>query len=319
MPPRINGTSALLAADVALPLQARSAGPFARTFSSTQHRDKMSRARQQMYQWLKSRDGQELAQGGRGPRYLGPLLDQPFPQNPLFRSQPVLDEQTRELIWEKITQRGESIKAVSAEMGVDVRRVAAVVRLVEVERQWVKDGKKLARPYAKAVMSMLPKTSYREGQKNEPHEPVNEVHVHKLTMQQLFVPVSESRKFTRQDAAKAFHETMLSADARSPQPQLIRMERDILKGMSREDSRKKFEAAVLEEEDNVARRLAQEQAKEEQMTRRVKTDRYEFRFREIAVDDVGRDGRSRKGTGWRYGAPFDDRKRGVVKIPTSVP
>lgn len=92
-----------------------------------------------MYQWLKSRDGQELAEGGKGPRYLGPFQDQPFPQNPLFRSQPVLDEQTRELIWEKITQRGESLKAVSAEMGVDVRRVAAVVRLKEVERQWVKD------------------------------------------------------------------------------------------------------------------------------------------------------------------------------------
>jgi hypothetical protein len=51
----------------------------------------------------------------------------------------VLDEQTRELIWEKVTRRGESLKAVSAEMGVDVRRVAAVVRLKEVERQWVKD------------------------------------------------------------------------------------------------------------------------------------------------------------------------------------
>jgi hypothetical protein len=166
---------------------------------------------------------------------------------------------------------------------------------------------------------MLPRTSYREGEKNEPHEPVNEVNVHKLTMQQLFVPVSESRQFSRQDAAKAFHETMLSADTRSPQPQLIAMERNILKGMSREESTKKFEAAVQKEEDGVARKLAAEQAREEQMTSRVKTDRYEFRFKEVVVDDVGRDGRSRKGTGWRYGAPFDDRKRGVVKIPTSVP
>ncbi|OAA35433.1 Ribosomal protein S35, mitochondrial [Metarhizium rileyi] len=319
MPPRINGTSTVLAADLALPQQARTAACFARSFSSTPYREKMSRARQQMYQWLKSREGQELAVGGRGPRYLGPFQDQPFPQNPLFRSQPVLDEQTRELIWEKITQRGESIKAVSAEMGVDVRRVAAVVRLKEVERQWVKDGNKLAIPYAKAVMSMLPKTSFREGEKNEPHEPVNEVHVHKLTMQQLFVPVSESRQFTREDAAKAFHETMLSADARSPQPQLIKMERDILKGMSREESKAKFEAAVQKEEDAVAMKLSQEKAKEEQTTTRIKTDRYEFRFKEIVVDDVGRDGRSRKGTGWRYGAPFDDRKRGVIKIPTSVP
>ncbi|KAG6034234.1 hypothetical protein E4U41_006626 [Claviceps citrina] len=319
MPPRISGSSTALAADLALTPSTRLAPLFARSFSSTQCREKMSRARQRMYQWINSRDGQELAQGGRGPRYLGPFQDQPFPQNPLFRSQPVLDDQTRELIWDKIMRRGESLKAVSAEMGVDVRRVAAVVRLKEVERQWQKEGKRLATPYAKAVMSMLPKTSYREGEKNDSHEPVNEVHVHKLTMQQLFVPVSESRQFTREDAAKAFHESMLPADARSPQPQLIKMERDILRGMSREESREKFRAGVQNEEDFVAKKLAAEQAKEEQMTRRVKTDRYEFRFKEIVVDDVGRDGRSRKGTGWRYGAPFDDRKRGVVKIPTSVP
>lgn len=66
-------------------------------------------------------------------------MDQPFPNNPLFRSQPVLDEATRELIWEKVTQRGDSLKSVSAEMGVDVRRVAAVVRLKEVEKKWVAD------------------------------------------------------------------------------------------------------------------------------------------------------------------------------------
>lgn len=168
-------------------------------------------------------------------------------------------------------------------------------------------------------MSMLPKTSYREGEKNEPHEPVNEVHVHKLTMQQLFVPVSESRHFTREDAAKAFHETMLSADVRSPQPQLIQMERDVLNGKSKEESLDKFRSRVQKEEDAVAKRIAKEHEKDEKATTRVKTDRYEFRFKEVSVNDVGPKGRSRAGTGWRYGAPFDDRKRGVVKIPTSVP
>lgn len=181
-------------------------------------------------------------------------------------------------------------------------------------------GNKLATPYAKAVMSMLPKTSYREGEQNTPHEPVNEVHVHKLTMQQLFVPVSESRRFTREDAAKAFHETMLSADKRSPQPELIKMEREILEGKrSREEGMERFKEATQREEDAVARRIVKQQQEEERRTTRVHTDRYEFRFKEVSVNDAGRDGRSRRGTGWRYGAPFDDRKRGVVKIPTSVP
>ncbi|KAL6856603.1 eukaryotic mitochondrial regulator domain-containing protein [Trichoderma novae-zelandiae] len=321
MAPRLSATCAPLApvVDACLAHSCKSQSvPFARTFSSTPCRQKMSRARQQMFQWLNGREGSEFAEP-RGPKYLGPLQDQPFPLNPLFRSQPVLDEHTRELIWDKVMGRGESLKAVSAEMGVDVRRVAAVVRLKEVEKQWQREGKKLAIPYAKAVMNMLPKTSYREGEKNLPHEPVNEIHVHKLTMQQLFVPVSESRHFTREDAAKAFHDTMLSVDARSPQPELIKMEREILDGKGRQESLASFQEATQNEEDRVARRIANEQRREEEATTRVKTDRYEFRFKDINADDVGRNGRSRKGTGWRYGAPFDDRKRGLVKIPTSVP
>ena len=168
-------------------------------------------------------------------------------------------------------------------------------------------------------MRMLPTTSFIEGEQNEPHEPINEVHVHNLTMQQLFLPVSESRHFTRKDAAKAFHDKMLSADARSPQPQLIQMEKEILNGASREDSLAKFKEATQKEEDKVAQKLQQQRELEAKQTKNVKTDRYEFRFKEINVDDVGRDGRSRKGTGWRYGAPFEDRKRGLIKIPTSVP
>lgn len=161
MPPRIRGSPAALAADLALPQSTRAAAPFMRSFCSTQYREKMSKARQQMYQWLKSRDGQELAEGGRGPRYLGPFQDQPFPQNPLFRSQPVLDEETRELIWDKVTQRGESLKAVSAEMGVDVRRVAAVVRLKEVEKQWVKDVSNGGHTHQSSVLSFqLPAAFY---------------------------------------------------------------------------------------------------------------------------------------------------------------
>ena len=168
-------------------------------------------------------------------------------------------------------------------------------------------------------MKMLPKTHFREGEENQPHEPINEIHVHNLTMQQLFLPVSESRHFTREDAAKAFHDKVLSADARSPQPELIKMEREILEGKTREESLAKFQEATQKEEDDVAQKILKQRAREEHMTKRVKTDRYEFRFKEINVDDVGRDGRSRKGTGWRYGAPLMDRKRGLVKIPTSVP
>lgn len=61
----------------------------------------------------------------------------PFPLNPQFKSTPILDDRARELIWEKIIEKGETIKAVSAELGVDINRVAAVVRLKEVEKDWL--------------------------------------------------------------------------------------------------------------------------------------------------------------------------------------
>jgi hypothetical protein len=169
-------------------------------------------------------------------------------------------------------------------------------------------------------MGMLPKTSWEEGAKNTPHEPINDIPVHNLTLQQLFVPVAESRHFTREDAAKAFHEKMLSADVRSPQRELIEAERRVVSNQeSREASIERFREEAQQQEEKYAEKLAKIQEREEAATRKVKTDRYEFRFKEINAEDVGRDGRSRRGVGWRYGAPLQDRKRGMLKIPTSVP
>lgn len=237
----------------------------------------------------------------------------------------MLSEPMRNIIYKKVMEEGSALKAVSEELGVDVRRVAAVVRLKEVEKQWVKDGNKLATPYAKAVMDMLPQTRFFEGEKNAPHEPINDIPVHKLSVQQLFVPVSESRHFTREDAAKAFHESLLSADDRSPHKELIKMERKVArqeaagKQVNREEYVAAFREKAQQQEEKYAEKLAQLKIKEQRSIRRARTDRFEFRVKEISADDVGRDGRSHKGVGWRYGAPLQDRKRGMVKIPTSVP
>lgn len=63
--------------------------------------------------------------------------NRPFPLNPDFVSTPVLDDASRELIWERVVRDGETIKAVSAEMAVDLRRVSAIVRLKQVEKDWL--------------------------------------------------------------------------------------------------------------------------------------------------------------------------------------
>ncbi|MCJ1278175.1 hypothetical protein MMC21_005990 [Puttea exsequens] len=60
----------------------------------------------------------------------------PFPMNRQFQSQPVLSEEFKDAIWKRIREEGRSVRDVSAMMGVEMRRVAAVVRLKEVERNW---------------------------------------------------------------------------------------------------------------------------------------------------------------------------------------
>lgn len=271
-----------------------------------------------MLRWLRSSEASRL-ETATAARYVGPFEDQPFPLNPLFRSQPVLSEETKTLIWEKVMKRGEALKAVSAEMSVDIRRIAAVVRLKELEMQWTTEGKQFATPYAKAIMGMLPKTHYIEGGKNQPHEPINDIIVHPKTTQQLFVPTSESRVFTRKDAATSFHESVPTVEFRSPHPELISLERRVLQGQDREESKEEFLKTVQKQEDALARKVQKEMKTEEQNTTRHNTTRFEFRIKNVDSETVGLDGKSSKGTGWRYGVPFDDRRKGAVKIPTSVP
>lgn len=87
-----------------------------------------------MFQWLAA-EGRQF-EDAKKPTYAGPVEGQPFPLNPFFKSQPVLDEDARELIWSRVVQHREPTKVVSAEMGVDVRRVLAVVRLKQLEKQF---------------------------------------------------------------------------------------------------------------------------------------------------------------------------------------
>lgn len=223
--------------------------------------------------------------------------------------------------------------------------------------------------YANAMWSMLPTRDHLTPPSSRsadpltsaaPFEPTNDLHVHRLTHPQLFVPVPESKPFTRVDAAREFHPSLLPADARVPLAGLVEAEREALRlrqsgpsatkgrrdgtGTSEVDVealRARFWEREREEERLAAEREAKErEARERRITRVVvggedasigesesadatATGRkhrrpVEYRFEEIRVEDGGRFGRSRKGTGMRYGVPFDDRKKGKVKIPTSV-
>ena len=64
------------------------------------------------------------------------MSTKPFPLNPNFVSESVLSEELRGEIFRRVVGLKKSVRAVSVELKVDVRRVAAVVRLVQLERQW---------------------------------------------------------------------------------------------------------------------------------------------------------------------------------------
>ena len=179
-------------------------------------------------------------------------------------------------------------------------------------------GKPIARPYADAVMTMLPVTEWvdKDGKENRerPHESINDLPVHPATGQQIFLPTSESRVFTRKDAARAFDEKLLPADDRVPHPELALMHKDFKAGMTHEEI---SERQAARDEEAAAQKMWRQKRKQGGKMKVVDTKRWEFKFTEVNSDVIGKDGRG-PGAGWRYGFPMMDRSRGQVKIPTRV-
>lgn len=63
----------------------------------------------------------------------------PFPLNSAFVSQSVLSEELRNEIHRCVKVQGMNLRAVSVMYGIDTRRVAAVVRLVDLEHKMKRD------------------------------------------------------------------------------------------------------------------------------------------------------------------------------------
>lgn len=178
----------------------------------------------------------------------------------------------------------------------------------------------MAIPYSKAVLDMLPTTPHvkEKNRRAITHEPINDLVVHPATRQQLFVPVSESRHFTRVDAGKAFDNDLLPADARIPHPELIAAEKDNIAGYS--VSERQSRARERLETEMVEKKKREDEKKQEELAtmKTVPQRRWDFVFKDVSVDAAGRNGRDPRGVGWRYGLPHEDRKKGQVKIPTKV-
>lgn len=69
-------------------------------------------------------------QQGKTPR------DRPFNMNPFFKSKPILGDSVREEIYKRVVNQGKSVRLVSSELGVTMERVAAVVRMMTIQKKW---------------------------------------------------------------------------------------------------------------------------------------------------------------------------------------
>ena len=79
--------------------------------------------------------------------------------------------------------------------------------------------------------------------------------------------------------------------------------------------RKQADEAAAERKEKLENARKQ---REKLAVKKTQTPRWEFRFREMQAESAGRDGRAVGGVGARYGMPHEDRKKGQIKIPTTV-
>lgn len=93
--------------------------------------------RYEQREFVRQRKAERDARGGLPKER--PFDMRPYPLNYNFRSQPVLSEDLREIIYQQVVMNGVDVSTVSAAFSVDTRRVAAVVRLKTIEKQWVED------------------------------------------------------------------------------------------------------------------------------------------------------------------------------------
>lgn len=89
----------------------------------------------------------------------GTQSNRPFPNNSHFISEPVLSEELRNEVYVRVKEQNKSPRAVSVELGIDMNRIAAVVRLVELERRQREKVKQHSPPISLLRAKISPCTS----------------------------------------------------------------------------------------------------------------------------------------------------------------
>ncbi|KAJ5451218.1 Ribosomal protein S35 mitochondrial [Penicillium cf. griseofulvum] len=326
-------------------LSSTSSQCLSRQFSATAASQGQTKLRRQMFEWLNN-EGSVFKHHIPGePNYItrlkgdGGEKTRPFPDNRNFFSEPILSEELRNEVYNRVVEQKKSVRVVSVDLGIDMKRIAAVVRLVELEKRQRTQGKPLALPYARAIHEMVPTTPLAEpGERQTYHEPINDLPAHPLTGSQIFYPVPESRSFNRVEAGRILEDPnsigwvgkgdnarqiLQPADVRIPHPHLVALERDRLAHPNERLAVADLQSKRLERQDAIeqARRERIQARREKKLTVVSPEDsRFDYRIKDTIYtkETTGIDGRGSKAAGRRYGVPHRDRTRGEVKIPTRV-
>ncbi|KAF3163962.1 hypothetical protein TWF788_001270 [Orbilia oligospora] len=228
-------------------------------------------------------------------------LHSPFPTNSSFKVHPVISTEFREQIYLRM-KADRSVRRISAEVNCELERVAAVIRLKEIEKRWIEEKRPLCTEMQTRVHEMMPVSQYSTFPQ---HESITDLRIHSATNNQLFLSVPESMPFNRKDAGEALG--LLPADVRMPHSELIEVEKMKLDGVD-------VQTMVKVEMEREQREAEETKAKRERREKRlgagkvVETERFRFRLKPANAAAVGH----------RYGVPAEDRKRGINKIPTRV-
>lgn len=99
---------------------------------------------------------------------------------------------------------------------------------------------------------------------------------------------------------------------------MIDAARDLTEGYNQSERTTRMKERYTKMEEEIKEKGRRKKATEARRTTTIEGKRWDFKFRDVSADVVGKDGRSRTAVGWRYGQPFEDRKKGQVKIPTRV-
>jgi hypothetical protein len=154
---------------------------------------------------------------------------------------------------------------------------------------------------------MLPVTNLVARGEIQPfHENLQDIPSHPFSHRQAFVPVSESRVYTRADAGAEFG--LPPAEEVVPHPDLIMLHKEKSSGLGlneridRQRERDRRAASQREE------RERKEAAKQRDKGSLIEKGRWAWKLKEATTGAVG----------FRYGVPHQDRKKGQIKIPTKV-